>query len=612
MDERIRALAAKAGALPLLPGVYIMRDADDTVIYVGKAKALRNRVSSYFHGEHLPKVAAMVSHVRDFSVIVAESEFEALVLENSLIKRHQPHYNILLRDDKTYPFIRLDLRESWPRFSVVGRPADDGARYFGPYGGRSVAFRAIDTLGKTLGFPSCRRRFPQDIGRGRPCLNRQMGLCAGWCAGAPDETEYRRRLQTAIRVLDGGTDTLVRELEGEMTAAAEALRFERAAELRDRLAAVKELSNRQSVLRAGRPDTDVFAFHRGARCAFVVLHYTDGALAGKELELLPEPLEDDAAALEALVCRYYTDRPLRPREVLLPLEPEDREGLERWLTGEGRRVRVYVPQRGARRTLTEAALRNAREESLRASTAQEKRGKTLDWLRERLALPERPRRIEAFDVSNTGSVGIVAAMTVFQDGRPLKRDYRRFRMRETDGPDDYASMYEAIRRRFRRYLDGDEKFAPLPQLLLIDGGAGQVRAAQSALGELGLSVPTYGMVKDDRHRTRALMSGEGEEIGLRDLPALFAFVGTIQEETHRFAIEYHRLLRDGRISSALDDIPGIGPKRRGELLRAFHSVRAVSAASEEELAAVVPRSAAHAVYVRFHPDADGKESTSCE
>ena len=615
--DRIAALREKANKLPLLPGVYIMKDAAGEVIYVGKAKALKNRVTSYFRGEHLPKVAAMVSHVADFDVIVAATEFEALVLENSLIKRHMPHYNILLRDDKTYPFLRLDEREPYPAFTIVNRVKDDGARYFGPYGGRGVSNGILRTLGKALRLPDCGRRFPRDIGKDRPCLNLHMGTCDGWCRGEPDEAEYRRRIAEAVQILQGDSKELLRRLEGEMTAAAEELRFEKAAKLRDRWKAVQELANRQNVIKSARADTDAVGFCRGAKTAFVVLHYTDGDLTGKDFELMPEPLEDDAAAISSLVRQYYVRRGAWPKLVLLPCEIEDAEPLAQLLSDmAGRRVELSVPQRGVRRAFFEAAQRNAREESLRAETEYERRSKTLEWLQRMLSLEAPPRRIEGYDISNTGNFGIVASMTVFEDGRPVKSKYRHFRMKTVTEQDDFASMHEVISRRAKRYLDGDEKFAPLPDVFFIDGGPGQVAEAEDALREKGLvSVPVFGMVKDDRHHTRALTTREGREIGIQGNPAVFALVGNIQEETHNFAIGYHKTLRKKTIASSLEDIPGVGEKRRRALLRVFKSVKSIREATVEELTAAVPRSTAQAVYDSFHggeekqpPESGGEET----
>lgn len=588
-----------------------MKDVRGEVIYVGKAKALKNRVTSYFRGEHLPKVAAMVAKVDDFDVIVVKSEFEALVLENSLIKRHKPHYNILLKDDKGYPFIRLDVKSEYPRFTLANRMVKDGAKYFGPFGGRSLTKDIIDTVCKALKLPTCSRRFPRDIDKARPCLNYHMGSCAGWCrSGGPAAEEYRAAIAQAELVLSGRTKELTESLTAQMEAAAEELRFEVAASLRDRIRAVEGLGNRQRVIYAVYADTDAVGFFRGAKTCFTVLHYVSGNLADKDFELMEEPLEADGEAVSTLLRQYYAARGAWPRFILLPdcMADEDLSALSELFSGEaGRKVRVEVPQRGDRRQLLDTAMTNAREEVERAVTAAQKSLKTLEWLQKTLGLPAVPERIEAFDISNLGSEGIVAAMTVFVHGRPLKRDYRKFRIRDLDAPDDYESMRQAVTRRFKRALDGDGKFTDLPDLLLIDGGAAHAAAAQGAMRELGLDIPVFGMVKDDRHRTRALETPEGQEIGISGNPAVFAFVGTIQEETHRCAIEYQRSLRTEKLHSGLDDIPGVGEKRRNELLRAFGTVRAVKAADYEQLCAVIPKNAARAVYDRFHPAAGEEE-----
>ncbi len=594
-------LREKANALPLLPGVYIMKDARGEVIYVGKAKALKNRVSSYFRGEHLPKVAAMVAKVADFDVIVVNSEFEALVLENSLIKRHRPHYNILLKDDKGYPFIRLDVAKEYPSFSLVNRTAKDSARYFGPFGGRAQTKDIIDTVCKALKLPTCSRRFPRDIGRERPCLNYHMGACAGWCLSALSSEEYRRAIGEAELILSGKTKELTARLSEQMERAAEELRFETAAVLRDRIRAIEGLGNRQRVISAVYADTDAVGFYRGARSCFSVLHFVGGDLAGKDFELMDEPLEDDAEAVSGLVRQYYSQRGAWPKFILLPVEADDAEDLSRLFSEEaGRKVSVETPKRGDRLRLVESAATNAREEGERAATAAQKTLKTLEWLQKTLGLESQPERIEAFDVSNLGDEGIVAAMTVFVRGRPLKRDYRKFRMKEIRAQDDYGSMREAVERRLRRYLEGDEKFAPLPDLLLIDGGAVHAAAARDVASSLGMSIPVFGMVKDDRHRTRALETPEGEEIGISGNPAVFALIGTIQEETHRFAIEYQRSLRAAKMHSELDDIKGVGAKRRSELLKAFGSVKAIRSAGLDELRAAVPKNTAEAVYRHYH------------
>ena len=598
----MEALLEKANRLPLLPGVYLMLDAQGTVIYVGKAKKLKNRVSSYFHGEHLPKVAAMVEKVADFQVIVASSEFEALVLENSLIKRHKPHYNILLKDDKGYPFIRVDRRAEYPRMEIASRALKDGADYYGPFGGRSQSRTIINAVSAALLLPDCSRSFPRDIGRERPCLNYHMEKCAGWCLRDSDPVDYRTRMDQAVLILQGKSEELTESLRQEMEQAAEDLRFERAAELRDRIRAIEGLQTRQRVIATVFNDTDAVGFRRGAKSCFTVLHFSGGDLADKEVEMLEEPLEDDSEAVANLVRQYYTvTGAVPPKTILLPCEVEGLEALEELISeSAGRKVSLEVPKRGERLRLVESAQLNAQEEIFRRTTQEQRRSKTLEWLQRALELDDIPRRIEAFDISNLGNMGIVAAMTVFQDGKPLKNAYRKFRMRDQDLQDDYASMFQAVTRRFQRYLDGDEKFAPLPDLLLIDGGEVHTQTAVRALTELGLSVPCFGMVKDDRHRTRALVTADGREIGISGNQAVFSLIGNIQEETHNSAIRYQRSLRKEGLRSLLDEIDGIGPSRRNALLQHFHSVRAIREADLEALSAVVPRNAARAVYETLH------------
>ncbi|MBE7017020.1 MAG: excinuclease ABC subunit UvrC [Ruminococcaceae bacterium] len=597
----IEILREKANKLPLLPGVYIMKDSFGNVIYVGKAKKLKNRVTSYFRGEHLPKVEAMVRKVADFEVIVVNSEFEALVLENSLIKRHMPHYNILLRDDKTYPFIRIDAKSEYPRISIVNRISDDGAKYFGPFGSRGTSFGIISALKKALLLPDCSRKFPRDIGKERPCLNYQMGLCSGFCRGEPDAAEFRARIAQAEMVLSGNSEQLLDSLRVEMESAAEELRFEAAAELRDRMRAIESLSNKQKVIATAFADTDVIGFFRGAKTAFAVLHFNGGNMAGKDFELMDEPLEADAEVLGQLLIQYYTIKGNLPKNILLPFEIEDMEDVKNLLREKsGKAVNISVPQRGEKAELVKSALVNAREEVMRATTQSQRSNKTLEWLQKTLALPSFPNRIESFDISNIGSFGIVAAMVVFVNAKPLKREYRKFRIKETDKQDDYASMYEALYRRFKRCIEGDEKFADVPDLLLIDGGETHAAVAERALADLGLILPVFGMVKDDRHRTRALVNSSGEEIGIIGNQAVFSFVGTVQEEVHRFAIEYHRLLRSENIASELDRIPGVGEKRKAQLLKEFKTVKAISQADLQTLAQVVPSNTAKAVYEYFH------------
>ncbi|MBM6869389.1 excinuclease ABC subunit UvrC [Pseudoflavonifractor phocaeensis] len=601
-------LKEKARELPLKPGVYIMQNARSEVIYVGKAKALKNRVSQYFQdsASHTEKTRAMVSQIDHFDVIVADSEFEALVLENSLIKRHQPHYNILLKDGKGYPYIRLTVREEYPRFSLVNRVEEDGARYFGPYGSRGSTQGILDAIRTALRLPDCDRVFPRDVGKGRPCLNYHMGRCDGYCRREMTAEHYRKAIDQAIRLLEGKFQETGEQLLREMEEAAQALRFEKAAELRDRYRAIELLGKRQKVVAGSLADTDVVGFHQGvARSCFVVLHYIRGDLAAKDWELVPNPVEaGEGETVSALLRQFYSGRQVLPRQILLPCELEDEAPLGRMLSEEaGFRVTLVTPQRGAKADLIRLANKNAVEEVERWTGREERQSKLMEQLGRLMGLDHPPKRMEAYDISNTGKDDIVASMTVFVDGKPKKRDYRHFKLKDMEHPDDYASMEQVLRRRFRRYLEGDEKFDQLPDVLLIDGGVNHAKVALEALTGLGLEVPVFGMVKDDRHRTRGLVTPEGAELGLQGNPALFALIGQIQEETHRSAITFNRLQRTKRVQgSVLDQIPGIGEKRRNELLRTFKSVKKIRAASLAELEAVLPASAAQAVYTFFRQE----------
>lgn len=601
-------LKEKANDLPLLPGVYLMMDKTGKVIYVGKAKKLKNRVSQYFQdsASHTAKTRQMVSQIDHFDTIFVSSEFEALVLENSLIKRHMPRYNILLKDDKGYPFVRLS-RGSYPRFTMVHKWANDGAKYFGPFGGRFETRQALDAVCAALRLPTCNRKFPRDIGAERPCLNFHMGRCDGFCRPEMTEAEYNRRIRQAAQMLEGKAKELLREMTGEMEAEAEALRFEQAAALRDRINAISALSKKQTVIAGLCADTDIWGLYRGAgKCCYAVLHMEEGNLAGRETELFTAPMEEgQEEMLSALTAQYYLPRAILPHEILLPFETEGYcENLSEVLTKRaGHKVWVHVPQRGEKAELRAMAQRNAAEEAERATTAEERVAHTLELLTKMLDLPAPPKRLESYDISNTGGSDIVASMVVYSGTRPLKSAYRRFRIKDLEGkPDDYASMREVLRRRLQRAADGDGKFLPLPDVFLIDGG---VTHAQTALGvaeEFGVDAPIFGMVKDDRHRTRALVTPEGREIGIVGNQAVFSLIGQIQEETHRFAITYHHESHGkSALRSALDGIPGVGPKRREELRKKFGTIKAIREAEVEALAAVVPRPAAEAVWRHFHP-----------
>ena len=606
-------LKEKAHALPLEPGVYLMQDKANTVIYVGKAKKLRNRVSQYFQDSaaHTVKTRRMVSQIDHFDVIVARTEFEALVLECSLIKRHMPKYNILLKDGKGYPYLRIDRREEYPVMELVNKVSGDGADYFGPFGGRAVTNQLIDTLRLAFRLPGCSKVFPRDLGKDRPCLNYHMNNCDGWCQLGKSPEDYRRRIEQVVLLLKGKYQTVALSLREEMEHAAETLEFERAAVLRDRLLAIENLGKKQLVTAGTMAHTDVIGYSQNtARGCFSVLHYVDGNLLDKDYELVP-PSDSVEEAVSTLVKQYYLARNCVPKEILLPVEMEDGELFAQLLQDTyHKRVHIRVPQRGDGVHLVYLANKNAAEEAERATSREEKRSGTVEQLRNLLQLPGPLTRMEAYDISNTAGSDIVASMVVFVDGKPLKKDYKRFKLRDMVGQDDYGSMRQVLTRRFTHYLQGDPGFSEPPDLLLIDGGEVHAQTAEAVLFELGLSFPVYGMVKDDRHRTRALVRADGREIGIQTFPPVFALIGQIQEETHRFAITYHRTLQSKRMrESVLDQISGVGPTRKKALLQKFRTVAAIEKADEQQLSAVVGRAAAKAVYEFFH---ESRGTMPCE
>lgn len=604
-------LKEKALSLPYAPGVYIMRDKNDKVIYVGKAKKLKNRVSQYFQdtASHTPKTKMMVSKIHHFDVIVAASEFEALVLECSLIKRYMPKYNILLKDDKGYPYLRLDMKEEYPRITLVSKISDDGAGYYGPYGSRGVTHSVMEAIRLTLKLPDCSRQFPRDIGKDRPCLNYHMNQCAGWCQEGKSAAEYRQTVEQARQLLMGNYKTVAEDIRGKMLEAAENLEFELAASLRDRLNAVEALGQKQLVTAGTLADTDVVGYGQTeAKACFAVLHFSGGNLLDKDYEVIPLP-DDPAEAVGSLLKQYYLSRGLAPKNVLLPFALDDSDLFSQLMEQQfGRRSKLRVPQRGDNLRFVELANKNAFEEAQRVTDKEERAKGVVNLLGKMLTIPP-PKRIESFDISNISGTDIVASMVVFQDGKPRKSDYKRFKLEGMENQDDYASMHQVLTRRFTHFTAGDKGFAEPPDLLLIDGGVNHARVAVEALNQLQLSFPVFGMVKDDRHRTRALVTPEGKEISIDTNQPVFAFIGTIQEETHRFAITYHRQLRSKRLRySELDDIAGIGPKRKQELLRQFKSLAAISQATLPQLERILPRDAAAAVYHHFREKEKGENT----
>ncbi len=595
-------LKEKALTLPLVPGVYIMRDKTGAVIYVGKAKKLKNRVSQYFQdtASHTPKTRMMVSKIYQFDVIVAASEFEALVLECSLIKRHMPKYNILLKDDKGYPYLRIDRRDIYPGITLVSKVSDDGAEYFGPFGSRGITQNLLETIGAALQLPTCKKQFPRDIGKDRPCLNYHMNRCAGWCQESASCTEYRQRIEQAHQLLQGNYKSTAMDIRQQMLSAADNLEFELAASLRDRLNAVEALGKKQLVTAGSLADTDVIGYGQSETLGcFAVLHFSSGNLLDKDYEVFPIP-DDQEAAVSSLMKQYYLSRGFAPKHVLLPFELEDSELFAQLLEQKyGRRPKLRVPQRGDNAHLVDLACKNAIEEAQRLTDKDKKLSAILSLLGKMMDI-EPPRRIESYDISNISGTDIVAGMVVFENGKPRKSEYKRFMLEQMENQDDYASMRQVLTRRFLHYKNGDKGFDVAPDLLLIDGGITHAKAAVDALRKLELSFPVFGMVKDDKHRTRALVTPGGMEIRIDNNQAIFAFIGTIQEEVHRFAITYHRQKRSKRLKySELDTIPGIGPKRKQELVKLFGSLSAISMATLPELERLLPRNVAADVYQHF-------------
>ncbi len=598
-------LKDKALSLPYAPGVYIMRDKADKVIYVGKAKKLKNRVSQYFQdtASHTQKTRMMVSKIHHFDVIVAASEFEALVLECSLIKRYMPKYNILLKDDKGYPYLRLNMKEVYPRITLVSKIADDGAHYYGPFGSRGVTHDVMEAIEKTLKLPTCSREFPRDIGKDRPCLNYHMNQCAGWCQPNQTCTQYRQTMEQARQLLSGNYKSVADEIKTQMLAAAENLEFELAAALRDRLNAVEALGQKQLVTAGTLADTDVVGYGQTeVKACFAVLHFSNGNLLDKEYAVFPTP-DDREEAVSSLMKQFYLSRGYAPKHVLLPFPMEDGELFSQFIQQQyGRSTKLRVPQRGINTQLVELACKNALEEAKRVTDKEERNDAILVLLGKMLGI-NTPKRMESYDISNISGTDIVASMVVFQDGKPRKSDYKRFKLEGLDNQDDYASMHQVVKRRFVHFQAGDKGFDTPPDLLLIDGGITHAQTALRALEEVGVHFPVFGMVKDNRHRTRALVTADGKEIAIDSNQAIFSLIGSIQEETHRFAITYHRQLRSKRLHySQLDSISGIGPKRKQELLRHFKSLKAIGEATLPDLERLLPKDAAFAVYQHFHPE----------
>ncbi|MBQ2766733.1 MAG: excinuclease ABC subunit UvrC [Clostridia bacterium] len=598
--ERRAALLEKANALPRSPGVYLMKDKADRVIYVGKSRSLKNRVSQYFQqGEKQVKTARMVSRVASFEYILTDTEMEALTLENSLIKQYAPKYNIRLKDAKAYPYIKVTLDEAYPRLIMTRRRSNDKARYFGPYSGTATVFSVIGTLQKTLGLPSCKRVFPRDIGRDRPCIYYQMGQCAGLCTGEISREEHGRMIRLALDILRGSDKDARRALEEEMYRAADEERFEAAARLRDSIAALDRLGERQKVVASPDADQDVVALQCDeAYSCLSVFYIRSGRVTDHEEFLFTADQIADESAIVSFLCDLYTQREYIPREILLGLSLGDEDVT---LFGDyvsrlaERKISVRIPERGDKHKLVGMVESNAADYIREYRRRAERDDATLIKLASLLALEVIPDRIEAYDISNLGSEHITAGMIVWANGGFRRRDYRSFTIRGNDGPDDYAAMREALSRRLAHL--GEGQFGDMPDLILLDGGKGHVSTVRSLLEELGLDIPVFGMVKDSFHKTRAL-TDDHDEISIAREQAVFGFVYRIQEEVHRYTVSRMQgAKRKTLTTSSLEQIPGIGPAKAKRLLAHFGSIKRIREASAEEIAALpgFGRRDAHAI-----------------
>ena len=573
------------------------KDKLGNVIYVGKAINLKRRVSSYFvnSASHSSKVRSMVKSIEEFEYITCKTEMEALILECNLIKRYEPKYNVLLRDDKTYPYIKLTLNEEYPRLLKTRLIRKDGARYFGPYSDVGAVNRALELLNKLFMLKRCSASsFPEGF---KPCLNYHIGECRGICTGLVDRDEYMKDIEKLTELLSGRDKSLENELKVRMKEAAENLEFEKAALLRDQAEALKALRNVQRVTMVSGKDLDmVFTVGHGPNCTVVLFPVRDGKLSGRETFLMSnaENWEADNSedgevsgeyekVISEFIKQYYSQLANPPKEILIPHPIK-----EAAMIGEMLGTRIHTPERGEKHQLLELAARDVVEISrsleIRVETQKEREQELRNALARILGYEKKGYRVESYDISNTNGVDTVGAMVVFSDLKPVRKDYRRFRIRTVEGPDDYGSLQEMLMRRFRRALENDSGFSTLPDLILMDGGRGQVTSAEKVLAALKLEIPVLGMAKDDSHRTRALVNGEGQEILLKDYPLLFKYCGTIQEEVHRFAIDYHRSLHNrNSIGSVLDEIPGIGPKKRTALLNHFETIKDIREADKDKL-----------------------------
>lgn len=609
----IKELRKKSMSLPLSPGVYIMKDKDGEVIYVGKAKKLKNRVSQYFGSQngHAVKVRKMVENVRDFDYILTGSEFEALVLECSLIKQYTPKYNILLRDDKGYCYIKV-TKGPWRRIVMARKKENDGAVYIGPYMSSSYVESAIEEARRVFMLPDCSRKFSEKKAAGKPCLNYHIRQCSAPCTGKISEAEYEKSIKAAVSFLKGNSRELVSELTSEMERAAENLDFETAAKLRDRIRAITKIGEKQKVI--GIRNQDSFAVvNTESKSALGVLRFSDGKLQDSECFIF-DGYDDLPQLRQELICRYYSAGRDVPEHITTDGPVEDAELLCRWLQNvSGKNVEVLVPQKGKQAEIINMCRNNAGQKLALYLGRNDRVTSALDELTKLLGLKRVPVRIEAYDISHTAGADNVAGMIVFRNGIPDRENYRRFSIKGFSGQDDYASMAEVMSRRLNRYSEEKETgkgFGELPDLILLDGGTGQINAVQPVVEAFGLDIPVFGMVKDNKHRTRAVASGGGE-ITVSESRRAFTLVSDIQEEVHRFAVSYHRTKHKmSGLASSLREIEGVGEKRSRAIMKKFRTIKAVKAASVEELAETegISRAVAEKVYNYFQNNIDNSQN----
>lgn len=613
ISQRIKRLREKAASLPAVPGVYLMKDNTDTVIYVGKSRKLKNRVSSYFvFTDHGIKTARMVSRVADFDYILCDTEMEALTLENVLIKKHTPRYNIKLKDAKSYPYIKIPTG-AWARPVVTRTRQNDGASYYGPYRSAAMAYDAVETVSAIFALPTCKLCFPRDIGKKRPCIYRQMGRCCGPCVPDIEESEYRSLLQTVAKVLGGHTAQAEAELTRRMYAASDALLFELANHYKNSISALRQLSEKQKVVAEADSERDVFALYEGDLCSVMaVLVIREGKLLHKNEYTFDITELTEDTDIVALLVEYYSQNDIPP-EILLDREPEEDSAkeLSDYLSQKaGRRVTVRSPKRGDAKKLCDMALENAKHRAETQNELNQKNEKTLARLAVLLGLEVVPQRIEAYDISNIGNEAKNCSMVVYCDGEPKRSDYRTFTIKTVEGQDDYASMHEAISRRLAHIGDGTASLGCTPDLILLDGGTGHVHTIKPLTEKLG--IPVFGMVKDDYHKTRALTDGE-HDISIAKEQAVYVLIYGIQEEAHRVAVrqtmgQKRKTLRH----SVLEKIEGVGPKKAALLLKAFGTVSALREANAESIARVkgINSTDAYIIAAYFAAERDKKASKS--